>query len=84
MYLNAMNLDLFQPEENENVLPYDGIVKDYGLILNDEQSQKYLNYFYSIWRGNRMKCLFWGNIIKLNGKWHGMAMSIINTVIQVW
>lgn len=40
-----MNLELFQPEVNENLLPYDGVVKDYGLILNDEQSQKYFNYF---------------------------------------
>ena len=40
-----MNFELFAPEQNDNLLPYDGIVKDYGLILNDEQSQKYLHYF---------------------------------------
>ena len=40
-----MNLELFAPEQNDNLLPYDGVVKNYGLILNDEQSQKYLHYF---------------------------------------
>ncbi|WP_347456338.1 alpha-ketoglutarate-dependent dioxygenase AlkB [Acinetobacter thermotolerans] len=40
-----MILDLFAPELQSNLLPYDGIVKDYGLILTGEQSQKYLQYF---------------------------------------
>lgn len=40
-----MNLELFAPEPSENLLPYDGVVKDFGLILNHEQSQKYLDYF---------------------------------------
>ena len=40
-----MNLDLFEPEAQDNLLPYDGVVKDFGLILDHEQSQKYLNYF---------------------------------------
>ena len=40
-----MNLELFEPQQNDNLLPCDGMVKDYGLILDDGQSQKYLNYF---------------------------------------
>lgn len=40
-----MNLELFEPQQNDNLLPSDGVVKDYGLILDDGQSQKYLNYF---------------------------------------
>ena len=40
-----MNLELFEPEAHENVLPCDGVVKDYGLILDTQQSQQYLDYF---------------------------------------
>lgn len=40
-----MNLELFQPEANVNLLPCDGVVENYGLILNEEDSQKYLSYF---------------------------------------
>ena len=38
-----MNFELFEPEAQDNLLPFDGVVKDFGLILNDEQSQKYLD-----------------------------------------
>lgn len=41
----AMNLELFEPEAKDNLLPCDGEVKDFGLILDHEQSQKYLVYF---------------------------------------
>lgn len=40
-----MNFDLFAPEAQANVLPCDGIVEDYGLILTSEQSDKYFRYF---------------------------------------
>ena len=40
-----MNLELFTPEPRDNILPYDGIVQDYGLVLNVEQSARYLRYF---------------------------------------
>lgn len=40
-----MNLELFEPEPHQNLLPCDGVVQDYGLILNTLQSQKYLHYF---------------------------------------
>ena len=40
-----MNLDLFETPNKENILPYDGVVKDFGKILNTEQSDQYLRYF---------------------------------------
>lgn len=40
-----MTLDLFAPQPQANVLPCDGVVEDYGLILEVEQSHKYLDYF---------------------------------------
>lgn len=40
-----MNFELFEPEQQENILPCDGVVKDFGLVLNTEQSEKYLQYF---------------------------------------
>ena len=41
----AMTLELFEPERRGNILPRDGIVEDYGLILNQAQSDQYLRYF---------------------------------------
>lgn len=40
-----MNLELFEPEAHDNLLPCDGVVQDFGLILNQQDSQKYLRYF---------------------------------------
>ena len=40
-----MNFELFEPDHKENILPCDGVIKDFGLILNSEQSEKYLQYF---------------------------------------
>lgn len=40
-----MNLSLFSPEARINLLPYDGVVEDLGLILTEQQSTQYLNYF---------------------------------------
>ena len=40
-----MNLELFTPEPRDNILPYDGILQDYGLVLNVEHSARYLQYF---------------------------------------
>lgn len=40
-----MTLDLFEPEQNDNVLPYQGIVENYGKILTTEQGDQYLRYF---------------------------------------
>ncbi|WP_313035704.1 alpha-ketoglutarate-dependent dioxygenase AlkB family protein [Acinetobacter sp.] len=40
-----MNFELFEPEARANLLPRDGIVQDYGLILTPQQSEQYLQYF---------------------------------------
>ncbi|MFH7765563.1 alpha-ketoglutarate-dependent dioxygenase AlkB family protein [Acinetobacter sp. BSP-28] len=40
-----MNLELFEPEAQANLLPCDGVVQDFGLILTPEQSEQYLRYF---------------------------------------
>ena len=47
-----MTLDLFSPEPQANLLPFDGQVQDLGLILTAEQSAKYLDYFlaYLVWQ----------------------------------
>ena len=38
-----MNLELFAPEACDNMLPYDGVVRDYGLILQADQAQQYFS-----------------------------------------
>jgi alkylated DNA repair dioxygenase AlkB len=40
-----MTLELFAPECQDNLLPCDGMVQNYGLILNEAQSSQYLRYF---------------------------------------
>lgn len=40
-----MNFELFKPEAQANILPYAGVVEDFGLILTTEQSTRYLDYF---------------------------------------
>lgn len=40
-----MTLELFEPESQDNLLPCDGVVQNYGLILNAAQSDQYLRYF---------------------------------------
>lgn len=41
-----MNFELFAPETSDNLLPQDGIVQDFGLILNADEAQQYFDYFY--------------------------------------
>jgi len=65
-----MNLELFRPEENENLLPCDGVVKNFGLILNEEQSQKYLNYF--------LKHLVWQHDeVYLHGQYYQTERKVV-------
>lgn len=45
--LMDMTFDLFAPQPQANVLPFDGVVEDYGLILDERQSQQYLQHFLS-------------------------------------
>lgn len=42
---SSMNLDLFEPGISQNILPFQGIVENYGKILTTEQSNQYFNYF---------------------------------------
>ena len=41
-----MNFELFAPETSDNLLPQDGVVQDFGLILNADEAQQYFDYFY--------------------------------------
>lgn len=40
-----MTLNLFEPEPQANLLPFDGVVQDYGCIFNRVDRDKYLQYF---------------------------------------
>lgn len=68
-----MNLELFEPEANENILPYDGVVEDFGLILDTEQSQKYLNYFLQHLSWQQDEVILHGQYYKTERKvvWYG-------------
>ncbi len=39
-----MNFELFAPETSDNLLPQDGVVQDFGLILNADEAQQYFDY----------------------------------------
>lgn len=43
-YDMAMTLDLFAPEPQRNILPFDGDVEDFGLILSAQQAEQDLHY----------------------------------------
>ncbi len=65
-----MSLDLFAPEPESNLLPKDGVVENLGLILNEQDSQKYLNYF--------LTHLAWQNDdVYLFGKHHVMDRKVV-------
>jgi alkylated DNA repair dioxygenase AlkB len=51
-----MNFELFTPELQANLLPGDGVVEDFGLILSSEQSARYLHYFlaHMAWRPDQV------------------------------
>lgn len=52
-----MHLDLFAPQPQQNLLPYDGDVQDYGLVLNCTDASAYLDYFlqHLPWRPDQVK-----------------------------
>lgn len=65
-----MNLDLFAPEPQANILPFDGVVEDLGLILTEQDSQKYLHYF--------LKNLAWQHDeVHLFGKHYVMDRKVV-------
>lgn len=68
-----MNFELFAPETSDNVLPCDGVVQDFGLILNADESQQYFDYFfkYLAWQHDEM--ILHGQYYKTDRKvvWYG-------------
>ena len=69
----TMNLELFEPERSDNLLPCDGIVKDFGLILDQQQSQKYFNYFlkHLAWQHDEVFILGQHHITERKVAWYG-------------
>lgn len=68
-----MNFDLFAPEPNQNVLPFDGVVEDYGLILDADQAQQYFDYFHSYLAWKQDEVLLYGKYFQTARKiaWYG-------------
>lgn len=68
-----MNLELFAPEACENVLPCDGIVQDYGLILDADQAQQYFNYCLKHLAWQHDEVMLYGRYFKTERKvvWYG-------------
>ncbi|MFC6051872.1 DNA methylase [Acinetobacter sp. Ac_877] len=68
-----MNFELFEPELSDNILPCDGVVKDFGLILNVEQSEKYLQYFLKQLNWQNDEVYLHGQYFKTDRKvvWYG-------------
>ena len=68
-----MNFELFAPEAQANLLPYDGVVEDFGLILTPEQSEKYLQYFLANLAWQHDEVILHGQYYKTGRKvaWYG-------------
>ena len=68
-----MNFELFAPEPNSNLLPYDGIVEDYGLILTHAESQDYFDYFLEALAWKQDEMILYGQYFKTGRKvvWYG-------------
>ena len=68
-----MNLELFAPEACDNLLPCDGVVQDFGLILDADQSQQLFEYFlkYLAWQHDEV--ILHGQYYKTDrkGVWYG-------------
>lgn len=68
-----MNLELFAPDSADNILPQDGIVQDFGLILNADEAQQYFNYFYPHLAWQHDEVMMYGQYFKTDRKvvWYG-------------
>ena len=68
-----MNFELFAPETSDNLLPQDGVVQDFGLILNADEAQQYFDYFdqYLAWQHDEV--ILHGQYYKTDRKvvWYG-------------
>jgi len=68
-----MNFELFEPQARTNLLPCDGIVQDYGLILTSHQSEQYLQYCLTHLAWQHDEVLLYGKRYKTARKvaWYG-------------
>ena len=68
-----MNFELFEPEARANLLPCDGVVEDYGLILTPQQSEQYLQYFLAHLAWQHDEVVLYGKHYKTARKvaWYG-------------
>lgn len=65
-----MNFELFDPMPCENLLPFDGDVEDFGLILDADQAQQYFDYF--------LKYLAWQHDeVILYGQYYQTARKVV-------
>ena len=60
-------MDLFTSNPLQNILPFDGEVLNYGLILNNKDCQFYLNTFLSADFWTQDELLMFGKRIKTTG-----------------
>ena len=70
-----MTLDLFAPDPQTNVLPYEGEVQDYGLFLHPEQAEFYFHYLleHLPWRHDEAKLYGKHFITPRKVAWYGDA-----------
>lgn len=70
-----MTLDLFAPQPETNILPFDGVVENYGLILDQAQSQQYLQYFLSqlAWQHDEVRLFGKHYVTARKVVWYGDA-----------
>lgn len=68
-----MNFELFAPETSDNLLPQDGVVQDFGLILNADEAQQYFDYFYQYLPWQHDEVILHGQYYKTDRKvvWYG-------------
>ena len=68
-----MNLELFQPTPHPNLLPVDGVVQDYGLILDTAQAQCYFEALYQGLAWQHDEVMLYGKYFKTARKiaWYG-------------
>lgn len=68
-----MNLELFAAECAENILPFDGVVENLGLILSADESQQYFDYFLKHLAWQHDEVMLHGQYFKTDRKvvWYG-------------
>ena len=66
-------MDLFNQNTDTNILPYDGEVIYYGVIMNYEKAQKYYDYFLNNIEWRNDQAIIFGKLITTKRKvaWYG-------------